>query len=88
MVKTVLLSPRFQKEFGNLEQSIRERVRSALKDLASGKRMDVKKLKGTKNKDDLYRLRVGDYRVTYGIEKDLIKVVRIDPRGKGYNWLD
>ena len=88
MAKTVLLSPRFQKEFGNLEQSIRERVRSALKDLAAGKRMDVKKLKGTKDKEDLYRLRVGDYRVTYGTKKDLIKVVRIDHRGKDYSWLD
>jgi mRNA interferase RelE/StbE len=88
MAKTVLLSPRFQKEFRNLEQSIRERVRSALKDLAAGKRMDIKKLKGAKDREDLFRLRVGDYRVTYGIKKDLIKVVRIDHRGKGYGWLD
>jgi mRNA interferase RelE/StbE len=88
MAKTVWISPRAQKEFRELQTSTQERIRSALKDLAAGKRMDVKKLKGTKDREDLYRLRVGDYRVTYGIEKDMIKVARIDHRGKGYGWLD
>jgi mRNA interferase RelE/StbE len=88
MAKTVLISPRAQKELRELHSSTQERIKSALKELAAGKRMDVKKLKGTKDREDLYRLRVGDYRVTYGIEKDLIKVARIDHRGKGYGWLD
>jgi len=88
MVKTVWVSPRAQKEFRDLQVSIQERIRSGLKDLAAGKRMDVKKLKGTKDKEDLYRLRVGDYRVTYKIENNMIKVARIDHRGKGYGWLD
>jgi mRNA interferase RelE/StbE len=88
MAKTVLLSPRAQKEFRELQISIQERIRSALKDVAAGKRMDIKKLKGAKDREDLYRLRVGDYRISYGIEKDLIKVARIDHRGKGYGWLD
>jgi hypothetical protein len=31
---------------------------------------------------------VGNYRITYKPEKKVIKVARIDPRGKDYSWLD
>ena len=52
------------------------------------KRLDIKKLKGTGDREDLYRLRVGDYRITYYPEPDVIKIIRIDHRGKGFGWLD
>lgn len=45
--------------------------------------LDVKKLKGVLN---VYRLRVGDYRVIYEIEdkKLLINVVKVQSRGNVY----
>ncbi len=89
MAKAVLLSTRSQKEFDKLPKNVQDRVRKSLKSLGAGsKRLDIKKLKGTDDKEDLYRLRVGDYRITYFPEPDVIKIIRIDHRGKGYGWLD
>jgi mRNA interferase RelE/StbE len=87
--KTVLLSPRAQKDYAKLEQNIQDRIRQSLKELGAGsKRLDIKKLKGTGDREDLYRLKVGDYRIIYSPEPDIIQVIRIDHRGKGYSWLD
>ncbi len=48
---------------------------------------DVKKLKGTKGKQDLYRLRIGDHRVIFSIEDDIVYLLEIIPREHGYKWL-
>lgn len=89
MFDTVLLSSRAQKEFKNLAGKIQNRIREALKNLASSsKRLDIKKLKGVDGREDLYRLRVGDYRIIYYPEGKVIKVIRIEHRSKGYGWLD
>ena len=88
MAKSVLLSTRAQKDFIKLPKTAQERVRKSLKSLGAGsKQLDIKKLKGTDDKEDLYRLRVGDYRITYFPESDIIKIIRIDHRQKGYGWL-
>ncbi len=49
---------------------------------------DVKKLKGTKGRKDLYRLRIGEYRAIYEVEDDNVYVLEVMLRGKGYGWLD
>jgi len=41
-------------------------------------------LKGTKGREDLYRLRIGDYRAVYAVEGDAVLVTEIFLRGKGY----
>lgn len=58
-----------------------ERLLKAISKLPDG---DVKALSGFK---DVYRLRVGDYRVIYEIRNDilLITVVNIGNRGQIYN---
>ena len=87
--KKVLLSPRAQKEYAALQQKVRDRIKKSLNELAAGyQRLDIKKLKGTGDREDLFRLRVGNYRITYFPEPDIINVIRIDHRGKGYGWLD
>ncbi len=48
---------------------------------------DLKKLKGTRGRQDLYRLRIGDYRAIFAIEDDMIYVLEIITRGHGYKWL-
>lgn len=89
MDREILLSTRAQKEFKKLPIRAKERMRKALKALTSHSRsLDIKKLKGIDGRRDLYRLRVGDYRITFYPESDLIKVIRIDHRSKGYDWLD
>ncbi|MCK5397188.1 MAG: type II toxin-antitoxin system RelE/ParE family toxin [Thermoplasmata archaeon] len=89
MSKQILLSPRAQKDYTVLEKKVRERIKKSLQELATGSKiLDIKKLKGVGDREDLFRLRVGDYRITYYPEPDIIKVIRIDHRGKGYNWLN
>lgn len=89
MARDVFLSTRAQKDFKKLPARMRERVRTALRTLASGSgQVDIRKLKGIGGREDLYRLRVGDYRIILYPESDCIRVVRIDHRSKGYSWLD
>ncbi len=44
-------------------------------------------MKGTKGRQDLYRLRIEEYRVIFAIEDDVVYVLEIIPRGHGYKWL-
>ena len=45
---------------------------------------DVVRLRGTKDREDLFRLRIGDYRVIYAVEAKIVYVTDIFRRGKGY----
>jgi mRNA interferase RelE/StbE len=47
--------------------------------------VDLARLAGTKGRQDLYRLRIGDYRAIYAIEGKVIYVTDLFHRGKGYN---
>jgi mRNA interferase RelE/StbE len=62
-------------------------VRAALKRVASGGRADVKRLRGAQGNADLFRLRVGDYRIVFAVVGDEIRVTRIIHRSEGYDWL-
>lgn len=55
----------------------RNRIRNAIHNLPSG---DVKKLKGR----DGYRLRVGEYRIIFDKDGNIIYIERIQNRGQVY----
>ncbi len=55
----------------------RKRIVNAIEMLPSG---DVKKLQGTEG----YRLRVGDYRVIFDHNGDIISIEKIENRGQVY----
>jgi len=87
--KGIQLSSRAQRDYKKLSDEIQKRVKSALKDLASSnKKMDIKKLKGIDGREDLFRLRVGDYRIVYHSTSSDIFILRIDKRSKIYEFLD
>jgi len=44
---------------------------------------DINKLKGKKPKN-IFRLRIGKFRVIYPFEKEIIKTIKIDTRGDVY----
>jgi mRNA interferase RelE/StbE len=44
---------------------------------------DIKKMKGRKIQN-IFRLRVGSYRVMFAMEEEVIKVLEIAPRGEAY----
>lgn len=73
---------RYEKEAAKHIQSqdkpTRQRLKSAIEKLPDG---DVKKLQGYKND---YRLRVGDLRVLYSIQNDIITIKDVLPRGQAY----
>ena len=74
----VKYSKQAYKYWKKLQRPKREQIERAINNIPKG---DIKKLKG--NSGD-YRLRVDDYRVRFYIEDDIIKVIKIGPRGDIY----
>ncbi len=87
MKREVLLSTRAQQEFGALDGRLRGRMRSTVERFAVTARGDVKRLTGVHGGPDLYRLRVGEYRIVFELAPNQIRVTRIIPRRAGYEWL-
>jgi mRNA interferase RelE/StbE len=72
----IILKPSAAKRLDKLPQSVRRRVLGALEALADNPRPDgCVKLRGD---DNLWRIRVGDYRVVYEIhDKRLLVIVLV-----------
>jgi len=72
------------KFLSKLEKGSKERVFKRIKELEGDPfPSDVKKLKGEK---DVYRIRIGDFRVLYRIisEDEVILIFRVDKRSRVY----
>ncbi len=72
------------KQFKSLPSQEQKRIQPKIDALATEPRpAGVVKLKGEEN---LYRIRVGDYRVIYNVQDErlLVLVVKIGPRGNIY----
>lgn len=80
----ITLASSAEKEINSLSKSIQKRVEKAIDSLKINPRPHgVVKLKGRK---DIYRIRVGDYRVIYTIDdkKHLVDVSYVRHRSKAY----
>lgn len=81
----VEFAPHARKDLLRLDRQVQRRVIEALDRLAAGERLsgDVRRLAGSTE----YRLRVGDWRIRFELDGDmlLITVVRILPRGRAYD---
>lgn len=64
-----------------LHKPKREKIISAIEKIPDGSG-DIKKMQGIEN---LYRLRVNDYRVLFTPEYDILLVIKIGSRGDIYN---
>ena len=76
----VVLSPKAEKQLDELPTPLRRRITEAIEGLESNPRPHgVKKLTGAEN---LWRIRVGDYRIVYTIEDDrlIVLVVKVGHR--------
>jgi len=83
----VLIQHRAEKALRRLDKPLRRRIGEAINQLVHNPRpVGCKKLAGY---DNLYRLRVGDWRISYAIEADklIVLVVEIVPRGQAYRHL-
>ena len=75
----ITYSSRARKALARLDVSTRQRIRQGINQLPEG---DVKKLQGH---TELYRLRVGDWRIVFSYPDDeTILIERISPRGGVY----
>lgn len=84
---TVIVERQVEKALRRLPKDILARVDRLLLSLADEPRpAGCKKLRGYEN---LYRLRVGDWRLIYAVEDDLlvVLVIEIAPRGEAYRDL-
>ena len=87
----VRLSETARRQLGALSNKLQNRIKTGLRQLIDDPykkrpKADIKKLKGPKR--TYYRLRVGDYRAFYVVEEDIVKVAKLLPRDKAYDWLD
>ncbi|MDP2218185.1 MAG: type II toxin-antitoxin system RelE/ParE family toxin [Methanolobus sp.] len=84
----VSIHPHVRKFLNALDLETKNRLVEGLRKLEDNPLdNDVKKLKGTKGRQDLYRLRIGDYRAIFAIEGDIIYVLEVINREHGYKWL-
>lgn len=47
--------------------------------------VDIMRLKGTRERHDLFRLRIGNYRAIYAVEGKTVYVTDLFHRGRGYD---
>lgn len=73
MVYRLEFSKRAEKEFSALPRQIQQRLQPRIDELAVDPRPSgVKKLEGT---DNQYRLRVGDYRIIYQLQDEILLII-------------
>ncbi len=79
----IYFSPKAEKELEKLEKDIREKIREKIKDLENFPfcRLDIKKLKGFERK---FRIRIGKYRVIFGVYENSVWILKISKRENIY----
>ncbi len=85
MPYSILITPAASREIRGLDRPVQRRIKAKLEELAHEPRPDgVRKLQGAEA--DLYRVRLGDYRIVYKIsDKELsVLVVRVRHRSAAY----
>ena len=84
MAYSILLAPSAERQLKALAERAQKRIVKRLRTLQDNPRpQGVKKLA---EKEDLYRIREGDYRIVYAIQakKLIVQVVKIGDRKKVY----
>lgn len=89
MPRRISLHREALKTFQKLSAAERRRVKDVLTRLADDPftprpGADIKRLKGTRDRGDLFRVRIGELRVVYAAERDEILVTQLFRRGEGY----
>lgn len=75
-----------EKDFLRLPKKIRDRFEEALKLLAISPFSEILKIRKLKGADDAYRMRIGEYRLIYKIEQDvlIVLVIKVGHRREVY----
>lgn len=83
----ILVSETFQRQFKKIEKKLKAKILDGLHELESDPftprpKADILPVKGTEPQK--HRLRVGSYRIIYCVEGDIVNVIEIFSRGRGY----
>ena len=83
--------PRARKQLDRLETEAIQRIRNKLVDMVSNPwrdlgDYDVRKIRGVSN--DIYRTRVGDYRVFFVVTSSRIGILHVDDREGAYSNIE
>ena len=87
----IFVSKTFQQKFYKIEKAYQNKIKNSIIELkkdpyTSRPNCDIKPLKETKPKK--HRLRVGEFRIIYMVEKKEILIIDFIKRGIGYSRLD
>ena len=87
-----MVSPVAQKQLEKIQKEQKQKIVDAIRQLGSDPvksraKVDIKKLIGIKEQSDLYRLRVGSYRIIYEISEATIWISEIVKRSGAYKFL-
>ena len=88
MAYSIEFTPRAEKDLGALDRRVQIRIQRRIDSLANAPRpAGSTKLKGS---EDLFRIRVGDHRVIYQIQDEvlLVLIVRIGDRREIYRIIE
>ena len=81
-LQTIIKKPEYSKQaaktINGLDKPSKQRIKKGIEKIPKG---DIKPLKGTK---DVYRLRVGDWRILFSYLSSGVYVRKIEPRGDVY----
>ena len=79
----VKINKQAEKYFNRLDNNTKERIKEGINGLLKNPPVgDIKELKG--EFQGLNRLQIGDFRIIYSVDGDLIKITNIFPRGDVY----
>lgn len=85
----IFLHDAARKVLTRLDKKTQDSIKDHLRKLAENpysRQLDIKKLKGLQNKPDLFRLRIGDYRIIYFLQENAVWITEIMTREKGYDF--
>ena len=87
-----MVSPVARKQLDKIHKDQIQKIIDTIKQLqadplTSRPKVDIKKLIGIKDNIELYRLRVGNYRIIYEISENTIWVSEIVKRSSAYKFL-
>lgn len=88
----VRVHPEAARFIRKLDSKAQQRIKNALflleeDPFCSRSKVDIKKLRGTKGRQNLFRLRIGEYRAIYSIEGKIVWVTDVFRREKGYTGI-
>ena len=87
-----MVSPAARKQLDKIHKDQKQKIIETIQQLqadplTSRPKVDIKKLIGIKDNIELYRLRVGNYRIIYEISENTIWISEIVKRSSAYKFL-